>query len=255
MLRMRKSCLLTLLFSIFAFTVLAQQENVTPTIEILGEIRDQISNEAVPFVHIINENSGIGTVSNEQGRFWMEMNPTDTLIFSAIGFESYAFTLKEDVKSRRIEITIALNTSTMELEPVKIFAYRDEESLKQALLNLDVPESVDNSRMELPGFYYGPRIPHKPGLSSPISFIASKFSKREKELKKVTQAEIEDDYRKLIQAKYNESVVMELTGLPEDKVKDFMDFCKIEESFISRSGPYEIALAVHQCLKKYSPEN
>lgn len=252
---MRKFFLFTLLLSIYTIVLHAQQEDA-PAIEVVGEIRDQISNEAVPFVHIINENSGIGTVSNEQGRFWMKMDPSDTLIFSAIGFESYAFTLKEDMKSRKIEVTIALNTSTMELEPVKIFAYRDEESLKQAILDLNVPESVDNSRMELPGFYYGPRKPYKPGaLSSPISFIASKFSKREKELKKVKQAEIEDDYRKLIQAKYNESVVMELTGLPEDKVKDFMNFCKIEESFVSRSGPYEIALAVHQCLKKYSPEN
>ncbi len=185
----------------------------------------------------------------------MKMAPADTLIFSAIGFESYAFTLNDQITTRKIEVTISLNTSTMELEPVKVFAYKDEESLKQAMLEMDITETKDESRMQLPGFYYGPRRPHKVTPMSPISFIASKFSKREKELKKVRQAEIEDDYRKLIQAKYNENVVMEITGLPEDKVNEFMNFCKIEEAFISRSGAYEIALALNQCLAKFTPEN
>ncbi len=244
---------LIILFFLLAFSqlpVLAQE--ATHEIEIIGEIVDKDSNEPVPYVHIINENNRKGTVSNEQGRFWMKMSKSDTLTVSAIGFEQYLFTIKEDVTSRKIEITIAMNSSTMELEPVKVFAYKDEESLKRAILDMKVTATDDKERIELPGFYYGPRKPYKPSaLGSPISFVANLFSKEEKERKLLEKAERDSDYRKMIKAKYNESLVMELTGLPEDEVSDFMNFCKIDESFVARSGAYEIALAVTQCMSRY----
>ncbi len=243
-----------LIFIIILPGILHAQTSRT-TIEITGEIRDAETGEPVPYVHIINENSGMGTVSKENGRFLMKMEKTDTLTFSAIGFEQYLFTLREDISSPKIDVFIEMNTSTLELKPVKVFAYKDEESLKQALLEMEVTATDDKNRIELPGFYYGPKKPYKPSaFGSPISFIANKFSKEVKEMKKLEQAKVEEDYRKMIKAKYNESVVMELTGLPKEEVREFMEFCKIEESFVARSGPYEIALAVSNCMKKYTEE-
>ena len=243
----------SILLFFFQLPALAQQDS--EEIEIIGEILDKDSNDPVPYVHVINESSRKGTVSNEQGRFWMKMSKSDTLTVSAIGFEQYIFTIKEDVNSRKIEVTIAMNTSTMELEPVKVFAYKDEESLKRALLEMEVTTTEDKDRIELPGFYYGPRKPYKPSaVGSPISFVANLFSKAEKERKLLEKAERDSDYRNMIKAKYNENVVMELTGLPEDEVSDFMNFCKIDDSFVARSGAYEIALAVTQCMSRYKEE-
>lgn len=226
-----------------------------PLTEINGRITDDESGEPVPFVHIYNERTGAGTVSSERGTFRIFMAEDDTLTFSAIGFEPYYFRLTGTSGAARLDVSIVMNTSTLELKPVRVFAYKDEESLKKAILEMDVTETEEKRGIELPGFYYGPRRPYKPSaFGSPISFIASKFSKEVKEQKLLEKAEREADYRRMIRAKYNEEIVMELTGLSEAEVGDFMEFCKIEEAFISRSGAYEIALAVSQCYTRYREE-
>lgn len=223
-------------------------------VEISGVIRSSDTQEPVPYVHVMNPSSGYGTVSNTEGRFWITMKQSDTLVFSAISYADMAFSLKPDQSSRRLNVEIEMNEETMELQPVKIFAYRDEEALKQALIELDIPLEEETNRMQLPGFHYGPRREHKPTVGSPISFIASKFSKEMKEQKKLIKSQSEYDYRKIIQAKYNEKVVLALTGLPEDEIDAFMDFCVIEEAFIERANEYDIALAVNKCLKDYALE-
>ena len=220
-------------------------------VEVNGVIRSSASIDPVSYVHVMNTTSGYGTVSNTEGRFWITMLPEDTLVFSAISYGKLAFTLKPEQSSRKLNVDIVLNEETRELEPVKVFAYRDEETLKQALIEMDVDVTEDTDRIKLPGFYYGPRREHKPTLGSPISFIASKFSREVKEQKRLEKAQADYDYRHMIKAKYNQKVVADLTGLPEDEIEEFMEFCVIEEAFIAQSNAYQIAVKVQRCLSDY----
>lgn len=246
---MKKNCwvLIASLSLFYSVSSIAQEH----TIEITGEIIDSETNDPVPYVHVVNKKAALGTVSNTEGRFWITMDKTDTLLFSAIGFETFAFTLKKEVTTDKMVVTIAMNLSTMELEPVKVFAFRDEAALKKALINTKVPLDENQRGIQLPGFYYGPRKEVKPSLGNPISFIASKFSKEIKEQKKLAEVEQEYEYQKVIKAKYNQHVVIKLTGMPEDKVEKFMEFCNLENSFIGRASEYEIALAVNTCYTDF----
>ncbi|ELR68890.1 hypothetical protein C900_05583 [Fulvivirga imtechensis AK7] len=243
--------LLLILFFLSA-VVLNGNAQENSQIEITGAIIDANTKEPVPYVHVVNKNSHKGTVSNTEGRFWMVMDKTDTVLFSSVGFESYAFTIKEQVKSNKLIVTIELNTSTMELQPVKIFAFKDEHTLKKAMLAMEVPIEEDHSRIELPGFYYGPKKEVKPNILSPFSLIHGKFSREVKERSKLAEYQQQEHYHNLIKAKYNEAVVLELTGLPEDQVEDFMEFCKLEENFLAQSSEYEIAVAVNKCLMDFN---
>lgn len=221
-------------------------------IEITGEIIDSETNDPVPYVHVVNEQAALGTVSNTEGRFWITMDKTDTLLFSAIGFETFAFTIKDEVTTDKMVVTIAMNLSTMELEPVKVFAFRDEAALKKALIDTKVPLNGNQRGIQLPGFYYGPKKEVKPSaFGNPISFIASKFSKEIKEQKKLAEFNKDYEYQKVIKAKYNEQVVIKLTGMPEDKVEKFMEFCNLDNSFIGRASDYEIVVAVNKCYTDF----
>ena len=222
-------------------------------IEITGEIINAETKEPVPYVHIVNDRQNQGTTSNSQGRFWITMEKQDTLLLSAIGFEKFAFTLKKDITTDKLVVTIEMNTATMELQPVKVFAFRDEAALKRALVETEVSLDEQQRGIQLPGFYYGPTKEVKPSaFGNPISFIASKFSRDVKEQKKLQQYQQSYDYQKLIKAKYNQAVVMELTGLPEEKVEEFMEFCKLEDSFLGPASEYEIAIAVNKCMVDFS---
>ncbi|MEJ2004909.1 MAG: carboxypeptidase-like regulatory domain-containing protein [Cyclobacteriaceae bacterium] len=232
-------------------TALLAQDN-TFVIQIEGEIREAVSGDPVPYVHIINSTSGLGTVSNTEGRFWIRMKPADTVLFSAIGYETYAFMLRPDQRSQRIRISIEMNTSTQVLKPVNVFAYRDEESLKQAIIDMDPGPGPEDTKIAIPGVRSVP-MNANPSISmgGPISFFYNKFSRKAKADKKLQDDIASYDYRKVIKAKYNEQIVMELTGLPEDEVEKFMKFCKIEEAFVADATEYEIAVAVNSCLTKF----
>ncbi|MCA6075321.1 carboxypeptidase-like regulatory domain-containing protein [Fulvivirga sedimenti] len=245
----------TILFCLIACKAAVFGQTNLPFIEIEGEIRESDTKDPVPYVHIMNPNSGLGTVSNTEGRFWMKMMPSDTILFSAIGYETYAFTLNPDQNSRRLRIVIELNTSTQVLKPVNIFAYRDEESLKQALIELEVPDDNQNVALQIPGVRTGPMTENPVfQIGGPFSFFHNKFSREAKASRKLEKDIATYDYTKILKAKYNEQVVMQLTGLPEDEVEEFMNFCKIDEAYIYSATEYDIALLVSDCLKKFNEQ-
>lgn len=232
------------------------QEIAKKQITLNGEILDAADNSPVPFVHIINTSTGQGTASNSEGRFEILISSTDTLLFSAIGFEKYVFTLAENIETRVIMVTIVLDASSMELAPVKIFAYKDERALKRAIIDMDVPIAKSN-RMQLKGFYYGPRKEYKitPLTVSPIAFIASRFDKKLKEQRKYAKVTAAyDKWVTNVYEKYNAQMIEEITGLPEDEVGDFMKFCKLSDGFITLSSEYEVVVAVHQCFRAYTSD-
>ena len=249
---MRFIFLLVFLMLFVSMKSMAQQAGgVKITLD--GEIISAIDDSPVPFVHIINTSTHQGTASNSEGRFEIQMSVTDTLLFSAIGFEKYIFMLSEKINTNSILVTIELDASSMKLNPIKIFAYKDEHSFKRAIIEMDVPEEKSN-RMQLAGFNYGPRKEVKTSsFLNPISFIQNKLSKKEKE--KRQYAKVTAEYNKWVintATKYSPQIVQKITGLPEDKVGDFMKFCKLDNDFISLSSEYEVVIAIQKCLREYT---
>ena len=237
---------------LFTFQSLFGQQ-ITPNIVIDGVIKNKKDGKPVPFVHVINVTTKQGTTSNLQGRFTISIKKEDSLLFSAIGFERYTFSLKEGVETAKLSITIEMDTESMELEPVQIFAYRDERALKQAILELNIPVEPEKEVIQLPGFYYGPRkeVAATP-LSNPLSYIYEKFGKRPREERKYKRLEEEHDtWRTQVLEKYNPALVKEITGLPEEQIEAFMEFCKMDNQFISVSSNYEIVVAINQCFDEY----
>jgi hypothetical protein len=70
-------------------------------------------------IHVFNRNTKTGGISNQEGRFEIEVKINDTLVFSGIQFYTKIIVIKEEeLKIKNIEIGLALNTN--ELEEVMI---------------------------------------------------------------------------------------------------------------------------------------
>ena len=70
------------LFLLISSSILVAQTKVS------GTIKDA-SGEPLPFVNVIFKSSNEGTISNEEGRFYLESDSSyDAVVFSFIGFES-----------------------------------------------------------------------------------------------------------------------------------------------------------------------
>lgn len=241
----------SLMFFIVTCFQLKAQEVIPQEILIEGVIINKEDNKPVPFVHVINRHSKTGTASNLQGRFSIKIKHSDTLVFSAIGFDKYIFTLSGKMKTKQLDITIEMNTNSFELEPVRIFAYKNEMAFKRAILDIEVRDENNQVQIKLPGVYYGVKRNVTPSIMNPLSYIYYKTSKRAKEERKYKLLEKEYEGWKKIAKKYNPVIVREVTGLEEDKVEDFMNFCKLDNKYLESSTQYEIVIAINNCLKDY----
>lgn len=253
---MNKLYILIFLLISTRFSLVAQTQTELSeerTINLSGEIINAEGGESVPYVHIINKNTNQGTTSDLSGKFSIAISQTDTVIFSAVGFEKYSLTLVDnEVSSNHYFIRILLDPATYELSPVNIYAFKDEAAFKQEILNLKIPEST-NPKIIIPGSYNGPRrdLTGKFSISSPISAIQGLFSKEVKEIRKYREVLKTYPQQKLIHEKYNREIVEKITGLKDKDLNEFMLFCKIPDDYIIKANEYEIVLAVNDCYKDF----
>ncbi|MDH5474210.1 MAG: carboxypeptidase-like regulatory domain-containing protein [Cyclobacteriaceae bacterium] len=248
---MKIKLIVLLLFFIATDFYLNAQQVISQEIQIEGVIINKEDHKPVPFVHIINIQGNTGTVSNLQGRFSIKIKHSDTLVLSAIGFDKYIFSLTKNIDTKQLDVTIEMNTNSYELEPVRIFAYKDERDFKRAILDMEVSDADTQGQIRLPGVYYGVKRDYKPSVLSPLSYIYYKTSKREKEKRKYELLKNEYEGWKKIANKYNPILVKEITGLEEDEIEDFMSFCKLSNKYLEVSSEYEIVMAINNCLKEY----
>jgi hypothetical protein len=77
---------------------------------------DKETKEAIPYVNIWIEDENIGTTSNQQGEFEINIDSSATIVFSAIGFET------RRIQSDSITKEVELKTSTTNLTEVVVTA-------------------------------------------------------------------------------------------------------------------------------------
>jgi len=87
-------------------------------VKVSGVVKDE-HNETVPFANIIFVGSNTGTVSDENGKFYLESNKTYTKIeVSFLGFETKII----PIKSRDFNLIITLKESASQLKEVFIYS-------------------------------------------------------------------------------------------------------------------------------------
>jgi hypothetical protein len=78
--------------------------------QIKGVVKDSISGEPIPYVNIWVENEAIGTTSETDGSFSLDIKEEKILVFSALGYETKRITSKVQ--------TVVLKPKVMELKEV-----------------------------------------------------------------------------------------------------------------------------------------
>lgn len=65
--------------------------------QIRGVVKDSISGEPIPFVNIWVENETIGTTSEKNGGFSLDLKEEKGLVFSALGYETKKSSSKSEI--------------------------------------------------------------------------------------------------------------------------------------------------------------
>lgn len=221
-------------------------------VRIAGHVVDRETKEAVPYVHVYTTSFSQGTVTDENGKFQISMASADTLVFSAVGFDKYFFSLKQDDIRSYYDVVIELDFKTYELEPVKVIAYRDLEQFKKAVLELNIP-AEKSMTVDVPKAVnkdIGTGLPTMT-IRGPITALYNALSKEGRELKRLEAYRKERSSVKSIGEKYNTDMVKRVTNLSDEGARRFMEWCKFEDDFILRSTEYELTVAVLKCLDDF----
>jgi len=96
--------------------------------ELIGQVIDALTEEPIPYVNIGLVDENIGTVSDEQWYFQLEIDPLQysqsNLRFSMIGFESKTYVLQEYLQKELL--IIPLTEESTELEEVVVSTKRTQ---------------------------------------------------------------------------------------------------------------------------------
>lgn len=123
---MKEKRFLSLILFITAFSLSAQ---------VKGVVKDSITGEPIPFVNIWVENENIGTTSETNGSFSLDIKDDKKLIFSTLGYETKTiksskintvYLFQKDIQLAEIVVENSKNTKEIEIGDVKKTFYLPE---------------------------------------------------------------------------------------------------------------------------------
>lgn len=218
-----------------------------------GEIVDDSLGYPLPSVHLWNESSRMGSISNGSGEFSLKVRNQDTVVFSAIGYLSQVLV----VSSSMYQKVVRLKPKKYEIDEVVVRRFRSYESFIYQATHLDLPESetadlkehlkvssiavaleADRERAikdKLERFGY--TTPLGPGIDPNKAF-------REKTLRL-------EKRKRFINAKFNRALVGEITRLEGDELSEFIALCNFSDDYLYETDLPTIIEDMYAILDEY----
>ena len=182
--------------------------------------------------HVINKTQRMGTVTDAYGDFKITANVNDSILFSAIGYETLTIALTDSMFT--YGYIIRLTPATYEIDEVTIQPLFDKPNI---------------TKWEV----YTKPLPNQGGINipigvSPITALYDRFSiegKQKRYFQKISDGTA--DFM-LLDEKFNGEMVAQITGLKDDDLIKFMSFCNFTNDFLKNYSPYTIEREIR---KKY----
>lgn len=219
---------------------------------IKGKILNQEDSTAIQNVHIINKTTNKGFTSHTDGRFTISADIADLLLFTSIGFKDTLI-----VVTSREELFVMMTPEVYTIGEVTIMRYPSYAQFKQAVINLKVEEPMKFDQSYFPKVME-PNANQGFGLTidGPITALYNAFSREGKQRRNYERYLRESTIQEQISRKYNVQIVRNLTGIEDDmEIIRFMQYCKLDTTFILQSTDYAVLLAVKSCYEAYTFEN
>ncbi len=135
----------------FIFTLISGSMLAQTTIS--GTVTDGGTGEPLAGVNIVVKGKVIGTISDAQGKFYLEVNdnPPMTLTFSFIGFE----TLEREITENNTTLNISLAEQTMLGQEIVVSASRVEESILESPVSIEKMDRLAVQNTSADNYYKG----------------------------------------------------------------------------------------------------
>ena len=240
----------TFFFIIFSQLILGQEK-------VIGVIENDADSKPISNVHVINLNSVIGTISNNEGVFEINASVNDTLFFSYLGFKSIKVRVTNDLikfKNSKIKLTeLAYALEEIIVTPYKLTGYLEIDAK-----NVPISKSYRYNIPGLPskGYEAGSRNPGAlskvfGAIFNPVDFLYNLFGKKPKQLKKLQLMKDDFRIRELLSSKFDRETLVELLQIEKFDIDEILRNCSYSESFIVNANDLQILEAISQCYEEF----
>ena len=237
-------------FIIFSQLISSQEK-------VIGVIENDADSKPISNVHVINLNSVIGTISNNDGVFEINASVNDTLFFSYLGFKSIKVRVTNDLikfKNSKIKLTeLAYALEEIIVTPYKLTGYLEIDAK-----NVPISKSYRYNIPGLPskGYEAGSRNPGAlskvfGAIFNPVDFLYNLFGKKPKQLKKLQLMKDDFRIRELLSSKFDRETLVELLQIEKFDIDEILRNCSYSESFIVNANDLQILEAISQCYEEF----
>jgi len=232
-----KSCFLVVLYCLAFSTIYSQ------TIEIDGVVAGSAD---VENIHVINKTSNKFTTTNKLGAFAIEVNLSDTIVFSSVQYSLKSVLITPKIITEK-KMTVFLEDKVNELGKVYVGKILTG-SLDSDVKNSDAERPINFYDVGLPGYKGKPKTQSERrlheadagkyvyvglGVGLNLNKILNKVSGRTKKLKERVKKENNDVLLETIKANLTEDFFITYP-LDESLRTDFFYFCSDDENFEKR---------------------
>jgi len=179
---------------------------------------------------IINKRTSNGIFADAEGKCTLTIFPSDTIVFSAIGFKVRNICFKDSLNNGKVNFDIALSKLYYELREVSVFANRSLNEIQNDIDKLGVDKSYSTSGAN--------------AFESPITALYERFSKFEKSKRKVAEWENEDLKRDVLKDLFHLYVKYDVIDLKDEEFDAFIKYLNLNDDFIKSATQFELVMAI-----------
>lgn len=219
-----------------------------------GQVVHSETKNPLSAAHVLNLNTVVGTITNEEGLFELTAKANDTVLVSFLGFSSIKLKVTNDLLKGN-EVIISLAEKPEEVKEVVI-----KSTKLIGVLEVDVKQVPKDrfTRIHINGLpqTYEVGRPEKirsplAQLLNPVDLVYNLFGKKPGQLKKLKKLKKEDDLRKMLAGKFDREVMMEYLEMDRAELNKLLGDCNYSEYFIKKASDLQLIEAVLNCYESY----
>ena len=171
------------------------------SLKLTGTILHAQTRKPLEGITILKTNTGRGTISDAAGLFRLMVQPDDTLLIRAVGFQSQRYVVHTRAQTD-FTVEILLQEGSLTLPEVKVVGGLDYEKVNRALRNMKKPPQPKVAvKPPAPEPLYEEKktVPVAPTIENPASLLYDMLSKEGKDRRKLEEIQEEEALKKKMQ--------------------------------------------------------
>ena len=230
----------------YCFQVNGQLYFPEDMVKVSGQVIDESTGEKIAYAQVINFRIHGSTMTDVNGNFSIQADPSDTLTFKILGYKDKIIPVTEILSISTDNKKIALTQIKYPIDSVQVEAQRLKMNLNWMPRgkSSNIPTELRSEDFDsIPGILTA--------VVKPLSYLHYKLSSSEKEKRATLAAIYSEQQWKILSLIYNKEVIQRITFLTGDKLDDFMIYCNAYSGLAPNATTYEVEKRIKDLYIEY----